>query len=118
MMRAWGRVYDATGSVPIGPWQEVTTDANGENGNFYLTALCQVLRLNLGEDPLNYIGVPGLQSVNAQQSPDYWVMLIQQQYAAYFASLIITRIQSIRNPTYTVRAVTFSGTILTATVAQ
>ena len=115
-MRAWGRVGGGVNNVG-GTWVEVSTDADGDNSNVYLTALCQVLKLNLGEDPLNYIGIPGPQAVIQQRAPDYWAMIIQQQYAAFFASLIITRIQSIVIPTYTVTAVTFAGAILTATVA-
>lgn len=116
MMRVWGRVGGGVNGVG-GTWVPVTTDANGDDSNVYLTALCQVLKLSLGESPMYYTGIPSQQSVNAQRYPDYWVMLIQQAYAAFFVSLIITRIQSIVTPTYTVKVVTFAGAILTATVA-
>ena len=90
-MRVWGRVYDVNGN-PI-RWVEVSTAADGSNDYVYITALIQCLKLTLGESPFfaNY-GIPGPQSVLTQIAPDYQVAITQQQYAQFFASLIITRV--------------------------
>ncbi|SAK53647.1 hypothetical protein AWB78_01346 [Caballeronia calidae] len=114
-MRTWGRVWDEEGDAT---WVLVQTDANGYNDNVYLTALCQVLKLNLGESPFyaNY-GIPAQQTVITQVFPDFYVMQVQQQFASYFASLTIMRVQNVSSPTYNVTVVTHSGAILTRTVA-
>lgn len=87
-MRTWGR--SPTNSGPN--WVEVTTDAAGFNDAVYLTTLCQVLLLNLGESPFygNY-GIPAQQSVLTQIYPDYYVAMTQRQFAQYFASLSISK---------------------------
>lgn len=107
-MRTWGRIN--------GVWTEVTTDANGFNDAVYITTLVQVLRLTPGESPFfaNY-GIPGQQSVVQQLFPDFYMNLTQQQFAAYFANLSITRTGE-RPPKYKVDIVTNTGAALSATV--
>lgn len=114
MMRIWGRVPDSTGNLV---WTQVTTDANGFNENVYLTALSQVLKLNLLESPFyaNY-GIPQYQTVMTQVFPNYYVMMIQQQYAPFFASLTISPIRGAA-PAYNVKVVTQAGAILTKDIA-
>ncbi|HGF4015942.1 hypothetical protein [Burkholderia cenocepacia] len=114
-MRTWGRIDNADGSYR---WVAVTTDANGYNDNVYLTTLCQVLKLNLGESPFyaNY-GIPAQQTVVTQVFPDYYAMVTQQQFAPYFASLAIVRAPGSFPPVYNIQAVAHSGALLNATVA-
>jgi hypothetical protein len=114
-MRTWGRTYDEQGKAT---WVVVQTDAVGYNDNVYLTALCQVLKLNLNESPFfaNY-GIPAIQTVVTQVFPDFYVMQTQQQFAQYFASLTITRVPNVDSPQYNIVAVTHSGATLSRTVA-
>ena len=109
-MRTYGRTTDEFGKKT---WVVVTTDANGFNDNVYLTTLAQVLKLNLGESPFfgNY-GIPAHPSVVQQVFPDYYVTQTQTQFAPYFASLVITRIQGSNPPVYKVQAVSHTGAIL------
>ena len=91
-MRTYGRTQDViTGKKT---WWLVQTDFNGFNDSVYLTALAQVLKLNLGESPFfaNY-GIPAHQSVVTQVYPNYYLARTQQQFAGYFASLILTPLQ-------------------------
>lgn len=115
-MRTYGRLTNSDGSKS---WIEVDTDANGFNDNVYLTTLCQTLKLNLGESPFysNY-GIPAQQSVIQQVFPDFYVALTQQQFAPYFASLIIQRVQASFPPVYNVTARCHSGAVLQQQVAQ
>lgn len=122
-MRVYGRVYNEDGTWT---WVEVDTDANGYNDHVYLTALAQVLKLNLGESPFySTYGIPGFQSVQTQVPPDYYVALTQQRYAQFFASLIITKLNNQVSPaspnapapTYSIRVVTHQGVVLNADVA-
>jgi hypothetical protein len=115
-VRTYGRVGQVNNQG--GTWVVVQTDAAGFNDNVYLTAVAQVLKLNLGESPFwaNY-GIPAQQSVVTQVFPDYYAAQTQTQMAPYFASLIITRVQGSMPPVYTVTAVCHSGAILTQTVA-
>jgi hypothetical protein len=114
-MRAWGRTYNEDGSYQ---WVEVSTDANGINDAIYLTALAQVLKLNLGESPIYAnSGIPQYQTVMTQIYPDLYVAKIQQQYAPYFASLTIARVQGSNPPQYNVRAMTHSGAIINSNIA-
>lgn len=107
MMRVWGRVYDEFGNYT---WTEVTTDTNGQNDAVYLTALAQVIQLNLKESPFyGNFGIPAVASVQNQVPPNYWAMRIQQQYSAFFASLTIIPATVAQEPTYYVQAVTHSG---------
>ncbi|MHB8388146.1 MAG: hypothetical protein ACYDBH_01035 [Acidobacteriaceae bacterium] len=114
-MRTYGRIYSEDGSYN---WIEVSTDANGNNDNVYLTTLCQVLRLGLGESPFfaNY-GIPAQQTVVTQVFPDFYVAQTQQQFAPFFKSIAIFRVPS-KTPTYNISVLTHSGAILTVQVAQ
>lgn len=113
-MRTYGRTYDALGNPT---WVVVTTDANGYNDGVYLTALAQVLALNLGESPFfaNY-GIPAHQTVVTQVFPDYYAMATQTQFAPFFAALTITRVSAAFPPEYNVQAVTHSGAVLNASI--
>ncbi len=113
-MRTYGRLTNPDGSKT---WVEVSTDANGFNDMVYLTALAQVLKLNLGESPFfaNY-GIPAHQTVVTQVFPDYYAMQAQTQFAPYFASLSIVRVNGSYPPVYNVTAVTHSGSILSAEI--
>lgn len=115
-LRTYGRQYSSDGTTY--QWVEVTTDANGYNDDVYLTTLSQVLQLNLGESPFyaNY-GIPEYQTVVTQVFPDYYAMMTQQQFAPFFASLQIVRVQGSSPPVYNIAAVCHSGAILTASVA-
>ena len=114
-LRVYGRVGQVNGIG--GTWVVITTDANGDNSNVMLTVLCQCLKLNLNEDPFwNQIGIPAQTSVITQVFPTYYVTVIQKFFAQFFASLTITLAPG-TTPVYFVRAVCFSGAILTATVA-
>lgn len=42
--------------------------------------------------------------------PDYYVNMVQQQFAGYFASLAISRVDGAENPTYNIDVVFFNGT--------
>jgi hypothetical protein len=101
-------------------WVVVQTAANGSNSLVYVTALAQVLQLNLNESPFYAAaGLPQQQSVMQQTAPDYYVTLTQQQYAQYFASLSITRAAltpSAPTPTYQITALTLEGTVINASV--
>ena len=106
-MRTYGRVPGLSGQPTV--WVGVVTDANGDNDQVYLTTLLQVIKLNLGESPFyaNF-GIPAQQAVIQQIFPDYYVALIQQQFAVYFASLTIARVSA--SPlTYAVSVITHNG---------
>ena len=113
-MRTFGRVY--TNGVP-GPWEVVNTDPNGFNDFVYLTTLCQVLKLQLGESPFdgNY-GIPAVGSVLSQTAPDFNIAFTQQQFAKYFASLVIAK-QNTGPPTYKISVVTTQGAFFPITVS-
>ena len=144
-MRVWGRVpvtegitWSEVGSTwsaesmtwnatTINPnvsyqWQEVQTDANGYNDAVYVTALCQVLQLQTGESPMYAnAGIPVRQSIATQVFPDLPVYLIQQQYAPYFASLKITKVNAVNEfgsptPVYDVQIITQAGSIINLSV--
>ena len=111
-MRIWGRVYDldAQGrALETYEWVPVTTDPDGSNDYVYITNLIQVLKLNRQESPFfaNY-GIPAQLSVITQVFPDIYVFETQRQFAAFFASLIITRLQA-PDPTYRVDVTTHQG---------
>lgn len=115
-MKVWGRINQVNGVG--GQWVAVETDANGYNDQVYLTALCQVLKLNLYESPFysNY-GIPVQQTMVTQVFPDYYAMQTQSQFAPYFASLTITRVPYSNPPVYNIKAVCHSGAILNTQVA-
>lgn len=113
-MRTYGRTKNPDGSLS---WVEVSTSSNSDNSNVYLTALVQALKLNLNESPFyGDWGIPAHPSVVQQIPPDYNVMLTQQRFAPYFASLIVSRI-SANPPTYRVSATTNYGAILNYEIA-
>jgi hypothetical protein len=89
----------------------------GSNSWVYVTTLCQVLLLNLGESPFYASsGLPAQQSIIQQIAPDFYVQRIQQQFAQYFAYLSIARDPSAVVPTYNVNATLFDGTPASVTV--
>jgi hypothetical protein len=110
-IRTYGRVNNSDGTKT---WVTVETDANGFNDNCWLTTLAQCLKLNLGESPFYAgFGIPQYQTIVTQVLPDYYVMTTQTQFAPYFASLTITRVQGSFPPVYQVNAVCHNGAILT-----
>ena len=125
-MRTYGRVFsynpDGTKTVPqpngFPYWVTVETDpTTGESGWVYITALCQVLQGVLGESPFyaSY-GIPGQQAVIQQIAPDFYVSRAQQQFAQFFASLIVSKDAAADVPTYNVNAMLFNGTSASVTV--
>jgi len=123
-MRVYGRVRDPeTGAFVPDPvtgmlWRVVETDDNGFNDAVYLTVLCQVLLLNLGESPFwaNY-GIPAQQTIVQQVQPDFYVSRTQAQFAQYFAALIVTK-QGNNPPTYLINATTKQGAKVVLEVPQ
>jgi hypothetical protein len=114
-MRVWGRTYNEDGTYQ---WVAITTDANGFSDNCYLTAISQVIKLNLGESPFYAnSGIPQQQTILTQVFPDWYVSQIQQQYAQYFASLAIVRAPGSFPPQYNIAAVCHSGALLNKIVA-
>ena len=111
-MRIYGRLWSGLGQTGTYSWQVVETAPNGDNTQVVLTWLCQCLLLNLGESPLaSNWGIPAPQSVIQQVAPDVYVNLMQQRFAQYFASLIITRV-SASPPKYKINATTLQGAVL------
>jgi hypothetical protein len=105
--RIWGRVYASDGSYT---WTAVTPSSNGSLDYVYITNLVQVLKLSLGESPFfaNW-GIPAQRAIIQQIFPDYYVYIVQQQFAQYFASLTISKITD-PSPMYRVNIVTNAGT--------
>lgn len=109
-MRVYGRVTDELGQKS---WFQVATDSAGNNEYVFLTALVQVLKLNLGESPFyGNFGIPAKTSVLQQIAPDFYVAFTQQKYSGYFANLSITRVQARDRvtPTYNVSVLMTTGT--------
>jgi hypothetical protein len=88
-MRTYGRTRNVLSGKKT--WWIVSTDTNGFNDSVYVTTLAQVCKLNLGESPFfaNY-GIPAHPSVVLQVYPDFFMVRTQQQFAGFFASLILT----------------------------
>ena len=109
-MRVWGRVTNESG---VKTWVEVSTDANGNNDAVYITALAQVIKLNLGESPFyaNF-GIPQQVTIVTQVFPDYYTNQIQNEYSPFFAALSISRTPGSFPPSYQVNAVTHSGAVI------
>ena len=105
-MRTYGRTTNEDGTKT---WVVVETDANGFNDEVWLTTLIQCLLLNLGESPFyaNY-GIPAQQSLITQVMPDYYVLQTQSQFAPYFASLQVAKLDA-ANPTYQINVITNAG---------
>ncbi|MHB8372275.1 MAG: hypothetical protein ACYDBI_06150 [Thermoplasmataceae archaeon] len=113
-MRTYGRNYNSDGTYT---WVEVTTDAAGFNDEVWLTTLCQVVQLNLGESPFfGNSGLPQYQTIVTQIFPDYYVTLLQEQFSQYFASLAIARQPNTNPPVYEAQVMTHSGAILSRTI--
>lgn len=123
-MRTYGRVRDPkTGEFVPDPitgmlWRVVQTDDSGFNTDVFLTTLCQVLLLNLGESPFfaNY-GLPAQPTVVSQVQPDFYVSRTQSQFAQYFAALLVTKQQS-DPPTYLINVTTTQGSKAVVEVPQ
>lgn len=113
-MRTYGRITLQDGSRR---WVEVSTDAAGFNDMVYVTTLLQVLKLFLGESPFyaNY-GIPAKTSVIQQVAPDYYVARTQQQFAQYFANLVISKVGGLVTPTYRVNVTTHQGVRLNVSI--
>ncbi|WP_237929984.1 hypothetical protein [Buttiauxella sp. S19-1] len=106
-MRTWGRVTDANGSKR---WVVVEQDDDGDFSYGWLTTLIQTLKLGLGESPFYaQYGIPAQQSIVTQVYPDYYVNMTQQQFAGYFASLSISKVDGAVNPTYEIQAILLNG---------
>jgi hypothetical protein len=106
-MRTWGRITDEHGNTK---WVKVEADENGDFSYGWLTTLIQTLKLGLGESPFYaQYGIPAQQSIVTQIYPDYFVNITQQQFAGYFASLTIAKVQGAENPTYDIQAVFLNG---------
>jgi hypothetical protein len=105
-MRIWGRRYLPDGTYV---WDKTETAPDGSDDMVYVVDLVQVLRLNRNESPFyaNW-GIPAQQSVIQQVFPDYYVTLTQQQFSAFFASLIVARLAA-PDPTYRVSVTTNQG---------
>lgn len=104
--------------TPTPLWVTVETDANGNNDMVYLVNLCQVLQLNLGEDPqFATYGIPFIPAVQQGVAPDWYVSRVQQQFSPYFASLTIQRATDQNgDPVYNVNVMTHQGVPLNAGV--
>lgn len=88
-MRTYGRITNLDGTKS---WRVVTTNAAGYNDGVYATTVAQVLKLNLGESPFNAnYGIPAHQSIAQQVFPDFYIAYTQQQFARFFASLLIAK---------------------------
>lgn len=106
-MRTWGRVTDESG---IKKWVVVEQDDDGDFSYGWLTTLIQTLKLGLGESPFYaQFGIPAQQSIVQQIYPDYYVNMTQQQFAGYFSSLAITKVDGTENPTYNIDVVFRNG---------
>lgn len=117
-MRTFGRTYNEL-NVPT--WVEVQTNSSGFNDMVYVTALIQVLKLNLGESPFyaNY-GIPAKNSIVQQVAPDFYAAAVQKQFNQFFANLIIVANPTPGNPTtptYSVNITTHQGFKITASIA-
>lgn len=115
-MRTYGRVTNEFGNLV---WVLVETDAGGRDDLVWATTVIQTLKLNLGESPFyaNY-GIPAHTSLVQQIAPDYYAVFTQQQYAQYFGSLIISRDQNARVPTYNLNITTNQGVQLTPAIQR
>jgi len=114
MARTYGRVKNSAGNLI---WVEIQSDSTGNFEYGYATTLIQCLKLSLGESPFyaNY-GIPAQRSVIQQVFPDYYVIVTQQQFSPFFASLQIAKEES-QTPIYNVNIVTTQGTKIQQEVA-
>jgi hypothetical protein len=122
-MRVYGRVIPDILYPDVKKWVVVTTDENGFNDMVYLTNMIQVIRLNLHESPFftNW-GIPAHVSVMTQIAPDYYLNLIQQRFAKYFMSLVLTNLPNRFDedgrpaPAYQYNVITQLGAVLTGVI--
>ena len=99
-------------------WEQVSTDANGFNDAVYLTTLCQVLLLDLNESPFYaQYGIPDQPTILQQVQPDFYMTRIQQQFAPYFASLILTKLGG-DPPAYKINVVQNNGSVAVVQVPE
>jgi hypothetical protein len=71
----------------------------------------------LGESPFYaQYGIPAQQSIVTQIFPDFYVNQVQQQFASYFASLSISKVDG-DNPVYNIKVVFFNGVTYQAEIA-
>ncbi|WP_343743381.1 hypothetical protein [Herbaspirillum huttiense] len=112
-MRTYGRVYADDGSYQ---WVEITTDANGFDDDVWVTTLIQCLKLSIGESPFfaNY-GIPAQRSVIQQIFPNFYVTQTQTQFSQYFASLIVSIVNS-ATPTYNINVTKNQGAKLAISI--
>jgi len=114
-MKTWGR-------NSAGAWVEVTEDASGFQDMIWVTSLCQALKLTPGESPFySNIGIPAQQSVVTQVMPDFYIAQLQSQYAQYFTSLTISKVQGATtdnpvSPSYNIKIVTHRGAVINQTI--
>lgn len=100
-MRTYGRIGKT--------WVKVETDANGYDDDVFVTALCQVLLLNLNESPFYASwGLPAKPTIVSQVQPDFYVALTQQRFAPRFASLSVAKTNT-DPPTYRINVTKHSG---------
>ena len=117
-MRTWGRVLKDPLFPELGKkWVEVTTTPEGFEDFVWLTTLIQCLKLNLGESPFYaQYGIPAKPSVVQQVFPDFYVARTQQQFAGFFAALLISKEPDPATPIYRVNVTTHQGIKLNAEV--
>lgn len=132
-MRTYGRVpvldpatdqqaTDPVTGLPQTAWVQVDTTATGFDDYVYITTLIQTLKLNLGESPFYAnVGIPAKASIVQQIAPDFYVVQVQQQFAAQFANLTIARAPAPvgyprDTPTYQIAVTTHEGIKLNALV--
>lgn len=106
-MRSYGRVFNPLDDSY--QWVEVGTDIGETDDAVWVTTLCQCLRLSLNESPFyaNY-GIPAQQSLIQQIFPDFYVSQTQSQFAQYFTSLTVAKL-NVPTPTYNINAITLQG---------
>jgi hypothetical protein len=99
-------------------WLEVDTDASGFNDAVYITTLLQCLQLAPNESPFfSQYGIPAQPALVQQFFPDYYVAQTQSQFASYFTSLIVTKIQT-PAPEYDISIVTQQGAKVAMRIPQ
>ena len=98
-------------------WVLVQTDANGLNDQVYLTALCQWIKLNLGESPIfGNSGIPAQQTVMTQVYPDFYANAVQNFFAPFFVKCQVQRIPNTAAPAYNVNVTTHYGAAISTQV--
>jgi hypothetical protein len=106
MPRVWGKENQPDGSYK---WKKIET-VSYENFEYgYVTNLIQALKLNVGESPFYAnVGIPAQKSVATQIFPDFFVVQTQQLFSPYFATLLISKINS-PTPTYDINITFYNG---------